>query len=385
MTLRRVSLLPLLAASLVVLLAGCPRGGGDTPASGSGAPPAAEPSAAASGSGEPPAAAPAEGSAAAPAAGSAAAAPARTLTIYCGRNEEMIGPLIDRFKQETGVDVAVHYAGSAELVAKLREEGAASPADVFFSQDATTLAFAAGERMLAPIDAAAVASVPERYRGLANMWVVTSARARVLVYNTQNVAAAELPASVDALVEPAWRDQVAWAPENASFHVFVAGLIAERGEAGAQAWLEAMRANGARAYPSNSAIVQAVGNGEVKAGLTNHYYLYRLRAEHGADFPAANHYFANGKAESMMSMSGVGILATADARAEADRFVAFLLSEPSQRYFAEQTYEFPAVAGVATVDELRSVNLDAVPRYAAGTLDDLAPVHRVLTAAGVTL
>src|SRR6187397_2974928 len=104
------------------------------------------------------------------------------LTVYSGREEELVAPLFEKFTDATGIDVEVRYGDSAELAATIAEEGSNSPADVFFAQD---------------------------------RWVGTSGRTRVLVYNTGQLSQDELPASVLQLTEPAWKNRVGIAPTNA--------------------------------------------------------------------------------------------------------------------------------------------------------------------------
>lgn len=309
----------------------------------------------------------------------------RTVTVYCGRNEEMLAPLLALFQQETGIPLQIQYAGSAQLAATIVEEGARTPADVFFAQDVSTLAFLAGQGLLIPLDAAVTAQVPEAFRDANNLWVGTSARARTLVYNTSLVQAALLPTSVDQLVQSTWSGQIGWSPENASFQSFIAAMILERGRDATLQWLRGVAANNPRAFPSNTPLVEAVGSGEIRVGLTNHYYLYRLRQEHGAAFPVANHYFRNSKSESLINAAGVGILQTTDAPEEAARFVAWLLEDTAQAYFASRTYEFPLRDGVTAEGDLPAIRNLNPPTTSLGALGDLEEAVGVLREAGILL
>lgn len=301
------------------------------------------------------------------------AAPATSsLTIYSGRKESLVSELIDTFSETSGVTVQVNYAGTSELAATLMEEGEATPAHVFFSQDAGTIGYLAQQGMLAPLPEEILGAVPAAVRDGNGRWVGVTARARVLAWSTERVAESDLPADVDALTDPAWRGRVGWAPTNASFKGFLAAMVERRGEDATRAWLQAMLANEPRAYPSNTPMVTAIGEGEIDVGLTNHYYLHRLKAERGDDFPVANHFFANGEAESMINLASAGILQGAADAPEARAFVSFLLSEPGQAFFAERNYEFPLVPGTAP-----PVGLPAVADLSAPTLgnDDLAELE----------
>jgi iron(III) transport system substrate-binding protein len=269
-----------------------------------------------------------------------------TLTIYSGRSEDLVQPLIDRFRDTVDVPVEVRYGDSTELAATILAEGDNSPADVFFAQDPASLGLVAGDGRFAPLDDDLVALVPARFSDDEGRWVGVSGRARVVVYDATRVAAAELPASEDGFADPAWAGRVAIAPTNGSFLAFVAAKILIDGEEATLAWLRAMAANGAPTYPRNSVIVEAVDTGLVDAGLVNHYYLFRRRDEVGGG-DATNHFLPGGRAGSLVMPAGAGVLTSADNEEEGTAFVRFLLSAEAQRYFAEETFEYPLAAGVA--------------------------------------
>ncbi|AWV88685.1 iron ABC transporter substrate-binding protein [Bradymonas sediminis] len=299
------------------------------------------------------------------------------LTIYSGRNEEMLKPLMAQFSEESGIEIKVQYGKSSELAATLVEEGDASPADVFFAQDVSTLGFLANEGKLVANEKFAE-RVPATFRAADNTWVGVSGRARVLAYNTNTVKPEELPADVDGLLNERWKGRIGWAPENASFQSFVAAMIAQRGQEETKKWLEGVMALAPKAFPSNTPLVTAVGRGEIEVGLTNHYYLFRLKAEHGEDFPVANHYFRSGKSGSLVNAAGVAVVKTGQNREAADAFVEFLLSKPAQEYFATKTHEFPLVAGVETGGKIPKITELKTPATDLSTLGQLEPAVRLL-------
>ena len=267
-----------------------------------------------------------------------------TLTVYSGRNEELVGPLIDLFTAETGIEVAVRYGDSPELAATIREEGNRSPADVFFAQDPASLGAVASADLLDRLPDEILAMVPGRFSDRDGRWVGTSGRARVVVYDTSRRSADELPTTIDGFTDPSWSGHLAVAPTNGSFLAFVAAMILIRGEDATSTWLEAIAANDARTYPKNSVIVAAVDDGDVEVGLVNHYYLLRRRAESGAG-PAANHFLAGGPG-ALVVPAGAGILASSNNRSEAERFVGFLLNSEAQRFFVTETFEYALVPGI---------------------------------------
>lgn len=298
----------------------------------------------------------------------------QTLTVYSGRSEELVAPLIDQFRQTTGLEVEVRYGDSAELAATILEEGDHSPADVFFAQDPASLGVVAQAGLLARIDDGTAALVPDRFSDDAGLWVGVSGRARVVVYDTTMVDRETLPTTENGFTSDQWRGRVAIAPTNGSFLAFVAAKILLDGEDETRRWLEGMAANEAPTYPSNSVIVAAVDDGEVDAGLVNHYYLFRRIAEE-TDVVAANHFLSGG-AGSLVMPSGVAILESTDSRSDAEQFVEFLLGELAQRYFAEETFEYPLVDGIEPSVDLPPIESLSQP---AISLSDLAGVLDLAT------
>ena len=311
-----------------------------------------------------------------------AAAPV-SLTVYSGRSQELVGPLFERFTNETGIRIEARYGDSAELAALLVEEGANSPADVYFSQDAGSLGAVAAAGLLEPLPPELLQRVPAPFRSDEGEWVGVSGRARVLVYDSRELSTGDLPQSVDELIEPAWRGRIGWAPTNGSFQAFVTAYRLMRGDDAARAWLTGMAGNQPRRYEGNSAIVQAVADGEVDVGLVNHYYLLRAIAEQGSDFPVRNHFFEGSDPGALINVAGAGLLATSRNRDAAERLLEFLLSADAQTYFAEQTSEYPLVAGVEGPAGVPPLAALAAPQVDLSNLADLGGTLRLLNDTGV--
>ncbi len=306
---------------------------------------------------------------------------ASQLVVYSGRSEELIGPLIDRFTEETDIEVSVRYGGSTELATTLLQEGEATDADVFFAQDPASLGAAAP--LMAELDESILSRVPERFSDSDGRWVGTSGRARVVVYDTNAVDASALPNSLEDLVDSRWNGRMAVAPTNGSFLAFVAAIIVERGDEYTLEWLERLAANEPIDYPGNSPIVAAVDAREVDLGLVNHYYLLRLQAE-GGGLETANHFPTSGDASSLVMPAGVSILAGSDQAQSAQAFVEFLLSESSQEYFATETFEFPLVEGIEQPAGLPAIADIATPDIDLSDLaDQLERATDLVTEAGL--
>lgn len=296
------------------------------------------------------------------------------LVVYSGRDLELIGPILERFAEETGIDVAVRDGSTADLALQIDNEGDRSPADVFISQSPGAVAYLAEAGRLAELPEDVLDAVPEEDRAPDGTWVGLSGRVRVLVYNTENVDGSELPGSVLDLTDPAYRGRIGVAPQNASFQDFVTGMRAELGDDATVEWLEGLAANDPVIYPNNSSILDAVNRGEVDFGLINHYYWFEAQAD-DPDQPSALHFFDDGDLGSMLLVTAASIVDTTDMREEAERLIEFLLSEEAQRYFAEETLEYPLAAGVEPVAGLFPLSEVVSTRI---HLDELGGLERTI-------
>ena len=305
-------------------------------------------------------------------------------TLYSGRNETLVGPLVEEYAEETGTAIDVRYGGTGELAATILEEGEDTPASLFFSQDAGALGLLADEGRFESLPSDLLERVDERFRDPEGRWVGVTGRARVLAYNTGTLAPEDLPGSVRDLTDPAWAGRVGWAPENASFQAFITAFRLIDGDDAVRAWLEAMIANGTVNFgDSNSAIVQAIGNAEIDAGLVNHYYVYAVGREAGEDFPVANHFFAAGDPGSLINVAGIGLIEGADEAEAALAFADYLLSDDAHEYFATETFEYPLIEGVAAPEGLVPLGEVGHPDIELGALADLRGSLELLSEVGL--
>ncbi|GAB4581683.1 MAG: iron ABC transporter substrate-binding protein [Anaerolineales bacterium] len=274
--------------------------------------------------------------------------PSAPLVLYSGRSESLVAPVIQLFSETSGVEVEVRYGNTAEIAATLLEEGENTPADVFWAQDPGGLGAIAVAGMFAPLPQELVEKVPAAFRSPENLWVGISGRARVVVYNTDALTPDALPADIWDFTDPKWAGKIGWAPTNGSFQVMVTGMRQVWGEEKTRQWLEGILANNPVAYENNTAVVAAVGAGEVEIGFVNHYYLYRFLQEEGEAFAARNYFLPGQGPGSLVMVAGAGILKTSDNQENAEKFLQFLLSTVAQQYFATQTWEYPLIEGVVT-------------------------------------
>ena len=272
----------------------------------------------------------------------------RSITVYSGRSEKLIGPLFDRFSASTGIEIKVRYADTSQLTATLLEEAQRTPAELFVAQDAAALGALSSAGLLSHIPPDALEPIPARFRSPSGDWVGLSGRARVVVYNVERIREDELPRSLAETADPRFRGRFGVAPGNASFQAHMAAYLALNGEAALEQLLQGMAANEPRVYPKNSPIVEAVINGEIDWGLVNHYYLLRALAE-DPEAPAKNYVMPEADGSAFVNISGVGLLHETPLALE---LLRFLVSDDAQRYFSEETLEYPLVAGIGSPDVL---------------------------------
>lgn len=281
---------------------------------------------------------------------------AARVTIYSGRTQNLVEPILDRFAEETGIDVDVRYGQSADLALLIQEEGDRTPADVFLSQSPGSVGFLDQHGRLGSLPQDLLDLVAPQVRAADGSWVGFSGRKRVLAYNPEHLDAAELPNGVAELTDPRWRGRLGVAPGNASFQDFVTAMRLEQGDDATRAWLQGIADNDAFTFANNNAIVAAVGRGEIDLGLVNHYYVFQALAQ-DPGFAARNHDLAPDDIGSLVIVTAASVLAASDHRDEAVRLVRFLLGAEAQHYFSEQTFEYPLAAGVAPTEVLPPIEI----------------------------
>lgn len=278
----------------------------------------------------------------------------RTITLYNGQHEQTTAALVAEFEKQTGIKVNVRSGDEAELGNQILQEGANSPADVFYTENTPVLEDLREKGLLAPVASSTLGTVPARYNSAQSDWVGVSARVSALVYNTSLLEPAELPDSILALAGPKWKGKLGFAPSETDFQPLITAIVKLHGAAAAERWLKGMQANG-KVYPDNETVVSQVNNGESAIGPINHYYWYRLRAEvRGGGTHSALHYYAPGDPGDLVDVSGAAVLKSSAHQTEAQAFLAFLVSRSGQETIAHShSYEYPLRPGVPPAAGLR--------------------------------
>jgi len=309
---------------------------------------------------------------------------AQQITLYSGRGEPLVAPIIAAFTAETGIRVNVRYAGTAELAILLQEEGDRTPADLFWAQDAAALGAVAD--LFQPLPQETLDKVPAAYRDNEGRWIATSGRGRVLAYSTERLGEDERPATMADLVDPKYRGRIALAPTNGSFLAHVTALRVVEGDAAALEWLQGIAANEPVMVRNNTAAIQAIGDGEADLAVTNNYYLVRFKRA-AADFPVNQMLFpTEGDIGNLLLVAGMGVLAASDHSEEAVAFIDFLLSDAAQQFFSGEVAEFP-VTGRVIPTRVDDISLEDVVRMAPevdlNTIGDLEGTLELVREAGL--
>ncbi len=312
-------------------------------------------------------------------------AAAETLVLYSGQHEQTVDQLVDAFHAQTGIVVKVRSGEGPELANQILTEGSASPADVYFTENSPELQLLAERHLLAAVAPATLASVPARYSSPAGDWLGVLARENVLAYSTRSQPPASLPASVLDLAGPAWKGHVGIAPTDADFLPLVSAVVAVRGRAAALQWLQGLQRN-AKNFEDDEGAVAAVDRGAVATGIINNYYWERLRQQNGTGkMASAIHHFAPGDVGAVVNVSGAAVLRTSRHPAAAQRFLAFLVSAPTQTALGRNdiTFEYPLRPGIAANPALTPLDQLHPPAIGLDRLGDDSEAVGLLRQAGL--
>lgn len=273
------------------------------------------------------------------------AATKQPLSVYSARNEQLIQPLIERWSDETGIPVQLITADAGPLLERLRAEGEATPADVLLTVDAGNLWQAAELELLQALeDTALTQRIPAHLRDPENRWFGLSVRARTLVHHTQRAPAVQLD-SYAALGNPPWKDRLCLRTSKKVYNQsLVAMLIAEHGEAGAEAIVRDWIGNlAAPPFANDTAVIEAIAAGQCDVGIINTYYFGRWQAQN-PDAPLALFWPDQGDDGRgvHVNVSGGGVVKHSDAPAQAQAFLEWLAAPEAQAQFAGANLEYPA-------------------------------------------
>jgi iron(III) transport system substrate-binding protein len=281
--------------------------------------------------------------------GGSSAGSDNSITLFNGQHEQTTNELVAAFEKQTGIHVNVRSDDESVLANQIALQGQNSPADVFFTENSPPLEFLSEKHLLSAVPNSTFAPIPSQYSSPAKDWLAVSGRVSVLVFNPSLIPASQLPTSIMQLADPKYKGKLALAPGETDFQPIVTSVLHAYGEARTLTWLRAIKANAAdHTVPDNETLVSDVNRGQVAFGVINQYYWYRLRSETGA---AAMHsqitHFAPRDPGYVIDISGAAVLKSSKHQADAQRFLAFLVSRKGQEIIAHSSsYEYPLLAGV---------------------------------------
>ncbi|KAA1428392.1 iron ABC transporter substrate-binding protein [Nocardioides antri] len=264
------------------------------------------------------------------------------LIIYNAQHEQLLEQIAPAFEEETGIDVELRHGKDLELSNQLVQEGDASDADVFLTENSPAMSQVEQAGLFERLPDDVLEVIPAQYRPRSGLWTGFVARSTVLVYNTDLVEESELPDSILELAEPEWAGRISFSPTGADFQAIVAAILHLEGEEATRAWLEGIEENGT-VYDGNNVVLESVDAGESEVGIVYHYYWERDRVE-GGDLSddSAQYYFADQDPGAFLSVSGAGILESSDMKDEAREFLEFLVGEEGQQILADSyALEYP--------------------------------------------
>ena len=263
------------------------------------------------------------------------------IIVYNAQHESLAKEWAKGFTKETGIKVTLRNGGDSDFSNQIVAEGAASPADVFLTENSPAMALVEAAGLFAPVDADTLAQVPQEYQPSSGKWVGVAARSTVFAYNTKKLKDDQLPKSLLDLADPRWKGRWAASPSGADFQAIISALLQLKGEAATTDWLKAMKEN-FTAYKGNGTVMKAVNAGEIEGGVIYHYYYFGDQAKTGENSAnVALHYFKNQDPGAFVSVSGGGVLASSKHPKEAQAFLKWVTGKGGQEVLKTGTsYEY---------------------------------------------
>lgn len=263
------------------------------------------------------------------------------IIVYNAQHESLAKEWAAGFTKETGIKVTLRNGGDSDFSNQIVAEGAASPADVFLTENSPAMALVEAAGLFAPVDVDTLAQVPQEYQPSSAKWVGVAARSTVFAYNKDKLKEDQLPKSLLDFADPSWKGRWAASPSGADFQAIVSALLQLKGEAATTDWLKAMKEN-FTAYKGNSTVMKAVNAGEIDGGVIYHYYWFGDQAKTGENSKNVGlHYFKNQDPGAFVSVSGGGVLASSKHPKEAQAFLKWVTGKGGQDVLKNGTsYEY---------------------------------------------
>jgi iron(III) transport system substrate-binding protein len=320
-------------------------------------------------------------------AASAVAGPAMAaddgIVVYNAQHESLAKEWAEGFTKETGIKVTLRNGGDSEFSNQLVAEGAASPADVFLTENSPAMVLVENAGLFAPVDADTLAEVPDNFRPASGKWMGIAARSTVFAYNKDKLKEDQLPKSMLDLADPSWKGRWAASPSGADFQAIVSAVLELKGEQATADWLKGMKEN-FTAYRGNGTVMKAVNAGEIDGGVIYHYYWFGDQAKTGENSNnVALHYFKNQDPGAFVPISGGGVLASSKHPKEAQAFLKWVAGKGGQDVLKNGTsYEYAVGVGAESNPKLVPLADLQAPKVEPSMLN-AKKVTDLMTAAGL--
>ena len=316
-------------------------------------------------------------------AGHVYAADSVGIVVYNAQHESLTKAWVEGFTQETGIPVTIRNGDDTEMGNQIVQEGAASPADVFLTENSPAMVLVDNAGLFAPVAPTTLEQIDAAYRPAHGKWIGIAARSTVFVYNPSKLNAGDLPKSLLDLASPSWKGRWAASPAGADFQAIVAAVLELKGEAATLDWLKAMKANAA-IYRGNSAVLKAVNAGQVDSGVIYHYYSFVDQSKTGENSKNTQlHYFKHQDPGAFVSISGAGVLASSKHQEQAQAFVKWITGKDGQAILKDgNSFEYAVGQNAQSNPKLVPLaQLDA-PKVDASKLNSKKAVE-LMTQAGL--
>ena len=305
------------------------------------------------------------------------------IVVYNAQHENLVKSWVDGFTKETGIKVTLRNGDDSELGNQLVQEGSASPADVFLTENSPSMVLVDNANLFAPLDADTLKQVPAEYRPAHGRWIGIAARSTVFVYNPEKLSEQQLPKSLMDLAKPEWKGRWAASPSGADFQAIVSAMLALKGEKATLEWLKAMKANFV-AYKGNSTVMKAVNAGQIDGGVIYHYYRFVDQSKTGENSKNTQlYYFKHQDPGAFVSLSGGGVLASSKHKAQAQAFIKYITGKEGQESLrTNNAFEYAVGVNAASNPKLVPLkDLDA-PKVEPSSLNS-KKVIELMTQAGL--
>ena len=305
------------------------------------------------------------------------------VVVYNAQHQALTQAWADGFTRDTGIKVTLRNGDDTELGNQIVQEGAASPADVFLTENSPAMALVDNAGLFAPVDTATLAQVPSGFKAADGKWIGVAARSTVFAYDRRKLQEADLPKSLLDLADPKWNGRWGAAPSGADFQAIVSALLQLKGEAVTANWLKALKAGGV-AFKGNGAAMKAVNAGQIEGAVIYHYYYFGDQAKTGENSGnVALHYFRHQDPGAFVSLSGGGVLASSKHAADAQAFLKWITGKGGQDILRDGTsFEYAVGNGAASNPKLVPLADLEAPAIEPSTLNSKA-VSDLMTAAGL--